>query len=117
MRSSEEHYDDTAFTYFALSVLVIILVPSTLAYIKSIYIFTFLLNLLLVWRKSFSAKYTGSCGCVECRKKSKTLQIQSRKPSFWGLLKFCFYLLILFLFLFLIQKTTSETIPTSQVII
>lgn len=69
-----------------------------------------------VWRKAFTSKYTGSCGCNACRAKSKEIQIASRKPSAWGITKFVLYILCILLFIFFLRKATSESAPSTQVI-
>jgi len=101
MPATEEHYDDSAFTYFAVSVLAIILVPWTLSYIKS-------------WRKAVTYKYTGLCGCDACRNKAEQLQKDSRKPSMWGIMKFVLYLAVILIFVLLLSKATSEAQPATS---
>jgi preprotein translocase subunit Sec63 len=47
---SEEHYDDAAFNYFALSVLVIILLPTTYSYLKGNSLLFVMLCSPVIWR-------------------------------------------------------------------
>jgi len=101
MPATEEHYDDSAFTYFAVSVLAIILIPWTFNYIKT-------------WRKTFTSKYTGLCGCDACRNKASELQKESRKPTAWGLVKFILYIAVICIFLLLLTKATSEAQPATS---
>eukprot|EP01114_Cavostelium_apophysatum_P009714 TRINITY_DN2295_c0_g1_i3.p1 TRINITY_DN2295_c0_g1~~TRINITY_DN2295_c0_g1_i3.p1 ORF type:complete len:682 (+),score=265.03 TRINITY_DN2295_c0_g1_i3:169-2214(+) len=96
---SEEHYDDSAFTYFALSVLTIILVPSTIAYAK-------------VWKGAAETKHTGPCNCKGCQRKSKKLSEEARKPTSWGILKFVLYLFVWALFFYLLYRA-SQAGPVS----
>mmetsp|Transcript_24128 Transcript_24128/g.33831 ORF Transcript_24128/g.33831 Transcript_24128/m.33831 type:complete len:637 (+) Transcript_24128:93-2003(+) len=104
MSQQERRYDDSAFVYFALSVLVIILIPTTLSYVKK-------------WRKAFSSHYGGLCGCDACRIKAKNLQVQSRRPGFVGAVKFILWALLWVVFIYLVfsvSQKDSEAGTTTQ---
>lgn len=93
---SEEHYDDRAFTYFALSVLAVVLVPTTVSYLRK-------------WKDAFSSQYTGRCGCPKCRQKAKALQLEGRKPTPWSIMLLTIWLLLWALFLWLLMKEATAT--------
>jgi len=95
---SEGHYDDSAFIYFVLSVLLIAIIPSSWYYLK-------------IWKKAFSKKYFGLCNCEYCHMKATKIQIDSRKPSKMGLIKFTLFILLLALFFYLLQSAT-QSIPS-----
>jgi len=98
---SEEHYDDSAFKYFVLAVLVIILIPTTVSYGK-------------LWKQAFSDEYKGDCQCEDCKKKAKQTQLQSRKPSSWALVKFGIWAFLWVLFVYLIATAQSD-VPENPV--
>eukprot|EP01118_Nematostelium_gracile_P005561 TRINITY_DN1766_c0_g2_i1.p1 TRINITY_DN1766_c0_g2~~TRINITY_DN1766_c0_g2_i1.p1 ORF type:complete len:619 (-),score=162.34 TRINITY_DN1766_c0_g2_i1:117-1973(-) len=75
---SEDRYEDSAFGYFAIAILSFFLLFWTYRYLK-------------VWHKAFFGKYQGICGCPECIAKAKRLQLESRKPSRWGVIKFMIF--------------------------
>jgi len=100
---SEEHYDDSAFRYFALSVLLVIIIPTTLSYVRG-------------WRDAFSSKYSGICGCTNCREKSRKLQLESRKPSKKGIFKFICWLLVWALFIYLLKTVIDERGAQKEVV-
>lgn len=104
MPAQEGRYDDSAFVYFALSVLVIILVPTTLSYVKK-------------WKKAFGSQYSGLCGCDTCRVKAKNLQVQSRRPGIVGILKFVLWALLWALFLYLVfavSHSDADSVAATQ---
>jgi preprotein translocase subunit Sec63 len=133
---SEEHYDDSAFTYFAISVLVIILIPSTFSYFKSkrnailtqshdislegSFFEQVHWNLWVSHMQVQSKTITGMDKCLEFvdfDSISDRLQLQkeARRPSGWGLLKFTAWLLVLVLLVFLVYRTSTFETTTSTV--
>jgi len=81
MPKEKNHYDDIAFIFFAISILGLILIPTTISYLRK-------------WKKAFSEVYTGDCGCDACRRKAKAQQKENRKPSRFAYFKFGLYLLV-----------------------
>lgn len=99
---SEEHYDSNAFNYFAIVILTGVLAFWTWKYLK-------------VWQKAFTNQYNGICSCKNCRDKAKKLQIESRKPTIWGIMKFVTFVLLWVLYLYLLKVSIEGASNVDQV--
>jgi len=97
---SEEHYDSYSFNYFVLVILTFVLLFWSWQYFK-------------VWRKATIGKYTGDCSCNHCRAKATKLQIESRKPTFGGVVKFIIFVALWIFFIYLF-KITAEGAQQEQ---
>eukprot|EP01116_Phalansterium_solitarium_P025669 TRINITY_DN9931_c0_g1_i1.p1 TRINITY_DN9931_c0_g1~~TRINITY_DN9931_c0_g1_i1.p1 ORF type:complete len:706 (-),score=262.89 TRINITY_DN9931_c0_g1_i1:402-2345(-) len=100
-QDSTDRYDDSAFNFFVLAVLTVIIVPSTYAYVN-------------LFRESFNNKYEGICGCEPCRKKAKTLKTASRRPTAWGVFKFTLYVACWALAIFLVYQSRNALKPQAE---
>ncbi|PRP74036.1 translocation protein, partial [Planoprotostelium fungivorum] len=98
---AKNNYDDSASIFFAISILGIILIATTIAYIKT-------------WKRAFSKAYKGECNCDACHTKAEATQLENRKPTKWAIFKFGLYLLVWAVFLYLTinayQKSSQEPV-------
>jgi len=91
---SEEHYDNYSFNYFAIALLTFGLSFWSWKYAK-------------LWHNAFFGKYSGICGCTHCRNKAKNIQVEARKPSGWGIMKFLLFLALWAVFLYIFKITVE----------
>lgn len=104
---SEEHYDDSAFLYFSLSVLTVILIPSSFSYLKKL-------------KKNYfkkSTDYKGPCGCncLQCKKKAKNILLEDRKPGTWGMFKFTIFILLWIIFFILLRASSQQSLSEVRI--